>query len=245
MNAYKPLVWSGTAVLVILSLFLLVSIDQKMDTAPSTYTVSFSGEGKVFAKPDVATVDLSILTEAPTSKDAQDQNNKKSKSLTDFLKGKEIDEKDIKTISYNIYPQYNYPQFSAPRITGYQVNQTVQVKVRKLDSVNEILDGVVASGVNQVNSLQFSVDDPEKLRSEAREMAIKDAKEKAEVLEDQLDINIGKIVSFNEDMGGYPGPIYYDKLMSAEGIGGGNAAPSIPTGENEIRVNVTLTYQVK
>ncbi|MBI2068895.1 MAG: SIMPL domain-containing protein [Candidatus Yanofskybacteria bacterium] len=244
-NNYKYLVWSGTAVLVILGVFLLVSTNKTWNTATTTNTVSFSGEGKVITKPNIAKIQLSIVTDALTSKAAQDDNSKKSKAVTDYLKKQDIDDKDIKTTSYNIYPQYKYPRYGGqPTITGYQVNQSMEVKVRDLDKVSNILDGVVAAGTNQVNSLSFEIDDPEALKADARKKAIADAKKKAEELEDQLGIDLGKIVNFSENTGGYPIPIYVE--LKADGRGGmGGDSPSVPTGENEIVVNVSLTYQIK
>src|SRR3989344_3644438 len=264
MSQYKYLIWAGTGVLVILAIFLMVMIDHVSGTATSTNTVSFSGEGKIFAVPDIAMVSFSILTEAKTSKLAQDSNSEKSKKVVDFLKNQNIDEKDIKTSGYNVYPQYSYPlptgrqadpvpmgtepaMYPAPdyypgnpKITGYQVNQSFTVKVRDLDKVSAVLDGLVTAGANQVNNLGFQIDDLEKVTDEARELAIKDAKEKASRLKKQIGIRLGKIVNFSEGGGGYPIPY----MLETKGLGGGTDAegPSIPVGENEIVVNVTITY---
>ena len=230
--------------MVILSVFLLVSTNKVWNTAATTNTVSFSGEGKVVAKPDIAKVNLSILTTAVSSKAAQDDNSKKSKAVTDYLKKQNIDDKDIKTTSYNIYPQYKYSQYGGnPEITGYQVNQSIEIKIRNLDNVSNILDGVVAAGANQVNQLSFEIDNPDALKAEARAKAIADAKKKAGELQSQVGISLGKIVNFSENTGGYPVPIYYD--AKGIGMGGGGGGPSIPTGENEISVNVSITYQIK
>ena len=97
-NNYKYLIWSGTAVLVILSIFLLAHMGPKPDM--TTNIVSFSGEGKILSKPDIAVISFSIVTEANTSKSAQNDNSKKSQKVTDFLKNQEIDEKDIKTKAF-------------------------------------------------------------------------------------------------------------------------------------------------
>lgn len=245
------LFWVGLAFIVILGAFVVVMTSRTLETATTTNTVSFNGEGKVTAKPDIAMVDLSVVTDAKTSKAAQDDNSKKSTKLIDFLKSQDIDEKDIKTTSYNIQPQYSYPMYPTdskilerPQIIGYQVNQTIEVKIRDLEKVDAILDGVVATGVNQVYGLRFSIEDPEKLKEEAREKAIKDAKEKAGALEDQLDIKLGRIINFSESGNGSFPPFYYDKVMSTEGRGGGDV-PSVQIGENEIIVNVNITYQIK
>lgn len=235
--------WTGLVFVVVLGVFVAVSTNQALNTAATTNTVSFSGEGKVTAKPDIAIIDLSIVTEAPTSKAAQDQNSAKSRALTDFLKGRDIDDKDIKTTGYNIYPQYNYPPYGRPTITGYQVNQTIQIRVRDLAEADTVLDGVVSSGVNQINNFQLAIDDPEKLRDQAREEAIKDAKEKADKLEDQLGIRLGRIVNFSEGGSGSPPIIYAKEFDGRGGVGGGG--PSVPTGESEIIITVTITYQIK
>lgn len=243
-NTQKTIaIWLGVALLAIWSVFLLVSINQKLNTATTTNTVSFSGEGKIVVKPDVAVVNLAIVSEAATSKAAQDDNSAKSKKVTDFLKKQNIDEKDIKTSGYNIYPQYKYPQFDKPQIQGYQVNQTLEVKIRDLAKVSGILDGVVSAGVNQVNNLSFQVDQPEELKAEARELAINDARDKANKLKSQLGIRLGRIVNFSEGFVGFPTPLYYKDSAMPIGIGGGG--PEVPVGENEIVVNVTITYQIK
>ena len=240
----KPLIWSGAIVLIILAIFLLASIDKVVNTATTTNTVSFSGEGKVVAKPDIAKVNLSIVTDAVTSKMAQDDNSKKSKTITDYLQKQGLGDKDIKTTSYNIYPQYKYsPYGGQTTIIGYQVNQSIEIKVRDLDNISNILDGIVASGANQVSQLSFKIDNPDALKSEARAKAIADAKKKASELESQVGISLGKIVNFSENTGGYPVPMYYgaDKALSMDGGDG----PSVPIGENEISVSVNLTYQIK
>ena len=226
----------------VLAIFIVVSINQKLNTATTTNTVSFNGEGKVLAKPDVAVIDFSIITEASTSKAAQDANSKKSQNVIDFLKKQNIEDKNIKTISYNIYPLYSYPRNEAPKIEGYHVDQTVRVKVKNLDNVSSILDGIVTAGANRISNLSFEIDEPEKLKAEARVKAIDDAKKKANELEGQIGIKLGKIVNFSENVDNWP-VVLRSVALEEKGIGGGG--PSVPSGENEITVNVTITYQIK
>ncbi|OGM99843.1 MAG: hypothetical protein A3B91_03065 [Candidatus Yanofskybacteria bacterium RIFCSPHIGHO2_02_FULL_41_29] len=274
MKNYKYLVWAGTAALVMLTVFLVVTTKQIKNTATTTNTISFTGEGKVFAVPDIAAISFSILTEAITSKKAQDDNSVKSKKVVDFLKSQGIEDKDIKTSGYNVYPQYgNYPRpcplpaqemmmeppsgttpSSYPciidniqKISGYQVNQSFEVKIRDLEKISAVLDGLVTAGANQVNHLGFKIDDEEKIKEQAREMAIKNAKERASTLKKQIGIRLGKIVNYYEG-GGYP--MYmkaYDLARPESGGGGmgGGPVPAIPAGENEVVVTVTITYQIK
>jgi uncharacterized protein YggE len=239
------MVWVVVGLIVITGVFMVISVRQKLNTATTTNTVSFTGQGKILAKPDVAVLNFSVLTEAATSKAAQDANSEKSKTVANFLKKQNIEDKDIKTISYNIYPQYNYPRNGIPQIKGYQVNQAYDVKIRDLDKVSSMLDGIVGAGANQVSNLRFEIDNPEKLKDQARAKAIDDAKDKAGALKGQLGIDLGKIINFSENVAGYPTPIMYNSMAAKEGLGMGGGGPDIQTGENEITVNITITYQIK
>ena len=246
---------------------MLVNIQHLADTATTTNTIAFSGEGKVSAKPDIAAISFSIVTEAATSKAAQDANSTKSQKVVNFLKSQSIADKDVKTSGYNVYPQYsnNYPRpcpmmesgssgMMAPsypcnvddtqKISGYQVTQSFEVKLRNLDNIGAILDGLVAQGANQVNNLGFQIENKEALKDQARQVAINDAKAKARTLQSQLGIGLGRIINYYEG-GNYP--IYYDlEAKAMDGRGGAMPPePSVPTGENEIVVNVTITYQIR
>ncbi|MBX4190304.1 SIMPL domain-containing protein [Candidatus Parcubacteria bacterium] len=243
---FKPLIWAGSLVLVILAVFLLVQTNHVSNTAATSNTISFSGEGKVTAKPDIAAISASIVTQATDSKVAQDENSRKSKAVTDFLKKQNIDEKDIKTTGYNIYPQYRYPTYGGnPTTTGYQVVESYEIKVRDLNKVSTVLSGLVGAGANQVNNLGMQVENPEKLQAEARQKAIDAAKKKAQELESQVGVKLGRIVNFQENNGGYPVPMYLDAQKGGIGMGGGGPEPVISQGQNEIVINVSITYQIK
>jgi uncharacterized protein YggE len=228
--------------MIFLVVFLAVEINQVWNTAATTNTVSFSGEGKISAKPDIAIISAGVMTQNADSKTAQDANSQKSKTITDYLKSQGIDEKDIKTSDYNISPQYNYSGGQST-IVGYQVSENFQIKVHDLTKVSTILSGLVRAGANQVNNLGLQIENPDSLKDQARQMAIEDAKKKAQTLQGQVGIKLGHIVNFSENSG-VGGPIYYD--AKAQGMGGGGGpVPSIETGQNDITVDVTLTYQIK
>ncbi|KKR23707.1 MAG: hypothetical protein UT53_C0009G0001 [Candidatus Yanofskybacteria bacterium GW2011_GWD2_39_48] len=236
-NPFKPLILVGTIVLVVLAIFLLAKTNQTLNTAATTNTVSFAGEGKVSAKPDIAIISASIVTQAVDSKSAQNDNSTKSTKVTEFLKQQKVEDKDIKTSGYNIYPQQKYPPYGGqPTITGYQVT-------RDLGNIGTVLSGLVSAGANQVSNLGLQVENPEALRDEARQKAIVDAKQKAKTLEKQVGISLGKVVNFTENTGGYPYPMMYES--KAMGMGGGGVTPDVPVGENEITISVSLTYQIK
>lgn len=242
-NNYKPLIWVGTVVLALLAIFLLAETKLVMNTSATTNTVSFTGEGKISAKPDIAVISASIVTQNADSKTAQNDNSARSSKVTDFLKKQDIADKDIKTSGYNIYPQQKYPPYGGqPTITGYQVTQSFEIKVRDLGKIGTILDGLVTAGANQVNNTGLQIENPEALKDQARQEAIADAKQKADTLKKQVGISLGKIVNFSENTGGYPRPMMYESKADY-GMGGGG--PDVPVGENEINVSVTITYQIK
>ncbi len=214
-------------------------------------TITVSGKGEVVVKPDIATVSFGVIAENLDVAKAQTESATKINNIITFLKGKGVEEKDIKTTNYNIYPRYDYtrvsqvyPYTSKQILVAYVVSQTIEVKIRKISDAGVILSGVGEFGVTDVSGLSFTVDNQETVKDQARDLAIADAKAQAKVLAKGLDVRLTKIVSFSE-AGNYP--IYYgmEKSMMS-GIGGGDAvAPSIPTGENKITSNVSITYEIK
>ncbi len=223
--------------------------------------LAITGEGKMATKPDLATFTAGVVTQAPKIKDAQLENTRKSNAMLDFLKQKGLEEKDLKTVGYSIYPQYSYPEpcprglpgydsypclsQKTPKIISYEVRHTIEVKVRDLDKVDELLEGVVSNGANEVGSVNFSVENEEKVKAEARKKAIDNAREKALVLAKDLGVRLGKIVSFSESGGGFP--IYAQSFEALKGGGGVASVPSprVEPGEQEIHSIVTLTYEFK
>ena len=213
-------------------------------------TFSVSGKGEVVAIPDVGRFSFSILSEGANLETLQRENTDKSNNVIAFLKGKGIEEKDIKSESYNIYPTYqyydcNYYGVCPPaQISGYRVEHSVSVTVRKLDDSGTLLSGVVENGANTVSSFNFEVDDPTALQDEARIAAIADAKEKAKAIAKAAGFRLGKMVSIYTVN---PDPYYY----GGYGMGGEDsmrstyAAPQLEPGSQKIVVNVDISYEIK
>lgn len=206
-------------------------------------TINVSGQGKVFAKPDIGQVDLSVVTQADTVIKAAAENNDKINKINQAIKELGISEDDLKTISYNINPRYQYLA-GKNSIIGYEISQTLQVKIRDLSKISQVLEKSATLGANQVGSLAFAVDDLEKTKEEARQKAIEKAKTKAKELENSLGIRLGRITGFNEYSTDQTGQVSYG-IGGAEGKGGGVPTPVIQPGQNEIIINVDLTYEVK
>lgn len=262
MDKHEALSNSGmriavTGTLAILALFLFVeavSVAENLGrpSNPATDTITVSGTGSAHVAPDVAHITFTVQNDATTVADAQAATTKQANAAIAYAKEQKIADKDIKTLSYNIYPQYSYPEpcvagslcpTRTPKITGYQVSETVQLTVRDLDATGTILGGLGSLGVQNVSGPSLSLDDPTAGYTAARADAIAQAKTQAETLANQLGVRLGRIVNFSESNGGYSYPVAYG--MGATSKDSVEATPSIPTGENEYSANVSITYEIR
>ena len=222
-----------------------IAYQQEMLNNQNTNQVVVSGEGKVYAKPDVATVSLGVKIDGQDIKTITESNVTKVNNIVADMKALGIEEKDIQTTNYSVYPQYNWTQESGSVPNGYTIEQSISVKIRDFSKIGDVLSKASASGANTIGSLQFTVDDIDKYRQEARAIAIAKAKVSAENLARQSGIKLGKIVNIYENSA-LP-PIMYSKDI-AMGMGGAPEAMAVPTiqaGQNEISVTVNVSYQVK
>ena len=224
----------------------------------ATNTITVSGDGEVFAVPDTAEFSVTIQEEAKQVKDAQEVATKKTNDIIAYLKKQGIEEKDIKTADYSVYPQYDYLQDSVCRdgyckpgrqvLRGFQVSQTLAVKVRDTEKAGDLLSGVGPLGASQVSGLSFTIDDQDKLEAEARGMAIEKASEKAGELAGQLGVSIVRVVGFNEN-GSYPATYAYGRggatMAMDAAMESKAAAPELPVGQNKITSNVSVTYEIR
>lgn len=237
--------------LAVLSLYLLtltygtVKEIERGPATPPSRNVTVNGEGKTTVIPDLAQVNFSVVSEGLTPKQVQDSNTLKINSILSYLKENGVEAKDIKTSGYFLNPTYVYRENEPPRIVGYTLTQTLDVKIRNLDKVGQVISAVVERGVNQTGGINFTVDDMEKVRNEAREKAFAAAREKAEAMARAAGVRLGSVISFSESFNGAPPYPMYDR---AYGLGGGGAGPFVPSiepGSNEIIVNVSITYALK
>jgi uncharacterized protein len=251
---------AGLALLVILALYFGIKTIAEIKSyrfigggATATNTISFNGVGEVSALPNLATFNLTIRESGVTTKEAQDKATAKEKAVIDFLDKLGVDKKDVKTENYNVYPKYDYgtpcygygpcrPQEA--KIVGYEVSENVSVQVRDLEKVGEVVQGAGTLKVAEISGPNYSIEKEDALKAEARRIAIEDAKNKAEALSRDLGVHLIRIVSFSENVN-YPMP-YYAKNLAMDMVSEGAAqAPALPTGENKITSNVTITYEIR
>lgn len=208
-------------------------------------SIVVTGQGKVTAKPDISTITFTVRESGKTVKDIEPVVSQKVTKAIEQIKTL-VSENDIKTENYNSFPRYSYPNNGPSVINGYEVSQNVTVKVRNVDNVSKVLSMISAANINEVNGPNYSIDEPDQYKDKARAEAIAKAREKAEKLADQLGVSLGRIISFSESDGGYVQPVYMMKAEVYAGDGRTAApAPSLPTGENDVVSNVTLTFEIK
>ena len=201
-----------------------------------------TGQGEVQAIPDIAVINLGVQAQAPTVATAQSQATKAMQSVMAALEAAGIPEKDIRTTSYNIWQQSRWdPEKQEEYVTGYEVSNSVEVVLRNVTEVGEVIDAIATAGGDNIrmNGIRFEVEDPSGYLDEAREKAVADAKEKAQQLANLADVKLGEPTYISE---GYDVPIIYTArsyaMEEAEG------APPISAGETTISASIQIVYEI-
>lgn len=204
--------------------------------------ITLEGEGKISGVPDLARVDIGLLSEGADIPKIQAENTAKVNAMLRALRDLGIQEADIQTSNYNISPIYRYDE-GRQTVSGYMVSQNVSVKVRDLAKVGSVIARVGELGANQVNGVTFTLDEPAELQAEARKLAIEDAKDKAAELSRALGVKVVRIITFSESPGGTPIP-YPMNLKSLEDARG-STAPEIQPGTLDVASRVSITFEIR
>lgn len=243
--------FAASLFLVILLVFGGVFLWEK--THPSSpqvqSTIPITAEGKVFSQPDVAEITFTVTSEGKDPKVIGDENAQKVNAITSFLKDEGIKEKDIKTSQYSLQPVYSYPPYAPERkpvLTGYIISQSINIKIRSFEKAGSLIAGSIERGANQISSLVFTIEDIDKYKKEARELAFSKAKAQADDLARLGGFSIGKVLSIQEGYSYYPGP--YPMRGGAEVMpvpGGEVTAPQIEPGSQEVIVTLTVVFKIE
>lgn len=257
--AKKILAFVGIAAIIALLSYSYTAITELKYVFSGPAIISVAGEGEVFAAPDIATFSFTVEARADDAISAQNEVASKMDAIRTYLSEAGVEERDIKTQYFNLSPRYEYPEttcnefgFCPPRgeptIIGYQVSQSVSVKVRDTEKAGEILSAIGDHGAMNVSGLSFTIDDEDSLKAEARKLAIEDAKEKAEILAENLDARLVRMTGFWEENYGYPLPYGYggDDMRAYDKAESALSQPaSLPTGENKVTVRVNISYEIR
>ena len=211
-------------------------------TAPGGITVI--GRGEAFGQPDEANVYVGVDTFAEEVATATTENEATIQAILATLQEQGIAVEDIQTSNYNLWAEQIYGDRGPEGIAGYRVSNQVQVVIRNIEQVGDVLTAVIEAGANNIYGVNFSVADPAALEAEAREQAIINAGERAESLAELNGVLLGDVVSVSEVIGQVPFPM--------KGLGGGDympaaesAATSITPGQLSYQVEVQVTFAIE
>lgn len=217
------------------------------EVKPREPVISVTGDGESSAAPDMAIVNLAVVKQAKTAREALDENNKAMNDVLTALKSGGIAERDLQTSGFSIQPQYNYPQpvdgqQQQPQLVGYQTINSVTVRLRDLAKLGQVIDQAVTLGINQGGDIQFTNDKPEATLEEARKDAVADAVKKAKTLSEAAGVKLGRILEINENVPrAMPQPVYRATMMKEAP----DAAVPVQGGENNYNVSVTVTFAIE
>lgn len=227
----------------LLTLFCAVSALAQTPPVPLD-TVTVTGTGKAKLTPDRYSFNVGVQTIATTVDDAVRENNERVGAVIDALKKAGATAAEIRTSNFTIYPQQDYQQGKLPRITGYQVNNSVTVTRDKVGDAGKLLQAALNAGVNTSSGLQFLVSDPSRGRDEGMRAAFADAKAKATTLAQAAGRTLGKALTISEGEAPSRPPVVYKAMAVAAGQAASDEVP-VESGTQEMSYTITVTFELR
>lgn len=242
-NAVLSTVSVVGVVLVALILINIFHISYPISVVTSTRSgeLSVVGEGKVDVIPDNASVNVGInVDNRPSTQEVQQMLDKVHNNIVDAMLKLGIKKEDITTQNYSITPAYQYVD-NQNKPNGFTGSASISIKVRKIEQVSQVVQDATTAGATEVQGTDFSVENPDRYREEARNKAIQNAKEQAQKLAITLGIHLGKITNIVESSDN-PAPVpVFESALSAKVAGSGG--PDIQPGSQTISTVVTLYFE--
>lgn len=223
------------AVLFLSIMFVTMSYAQEVKQVPQ---VSVTGEGKVKVVPDQATISATIETKGNNAKDVKKQNDEKMEAVLRFIKKMNLDPADYKTQRVSLNPQYDYEK----KKHNYNATQTIEILLKDLSKYDELMEGLVNEGINRIDNVVFQSSKLAQYQSEARKLAMKEAKLKAEDYVSVLGQKVGRAMTISDNSQPYyPQPIRY-AAMKAEMSDMQAPRETLALGEINITANVSVSF---
>jgi uncharacterized protein YggE len=206
-------------------------------------SISVNGTGSITVTPDMAVVWVGVQTMAEDAQRAVDQNNDISAAIMAAVSELGVAANDVQTTNFSVWPDMRYDENGQITEIHYMVNNTVQVTVRQLDLLGDVLSEAVEAGANSISGIQFDLADREAANAQALELAMANAHSRAEVFAGAADVEIGEVQSLSTYIGGYYAP-YRDMGFGYGGMGGAEGVSVLP-GEMEIVVEVNVVFEIQ
>lgn len=224
------------AILILSILFLSSTHAQEHKQVP---TITVSGEGKVKVIPDQASISISIETKGTKAAEVKKENDQKMDAIIKFIKKANIAKEDYQTQRVSLHPNYDYDK----KKHNYVATQSLQILLKDLSKYDELMEGLVNEGINRIDNVEFKSSKMAQFQSEARKLASKDAKGKAEDFVSVLGQKVGKAILISDNSQVYvPQPRMY--AMKAMAMDSAVEAPreTLAVGEIEITANVSINF---
>lgn len=218
------------------------ALAQSTEPAPAiTRTISVSGTGLAYTAPDKAMISIGVQTRDKDAGKAVDANTAAMNKILASLKAQGLADKDLQTQNFSISPQPEYDSSGNPTgVVNFVVDNTVVATVRNLPKLGATLSAAVAAGANNIYGISFGVQDPTQLQATARDLAVADARARAEALAKAAGVTLGDVISISESVSvAVPSPVY------ARAMAQDVASVPIATGEQTVSVDVSVTYAIK
>jgi uncharacterized protein YggE len=211
--------------------------------SPTADTLTVMGYGQARGNPDMATVTVGFtITDSDISK-AVAESNDTTADITAAMKELGIEEVDIQTTGFNVWPEDVWDQTTG-QPTGekrYHVDSTMQINIRTIDEVGKVLESALTNGANSIYGLNFGIQNTDDLADKARTAALKDARMRADAIAEGLGLVVGEVSSVADQSGGY---IYPSFVGASMGVGGGGGEPPISQGQMAVSVSISVTYAI-
>jgi len=202
--------------------------------------LEISADGMVTRPPDVATLSAGVVTQSSSAASAMADNAKRMAAAIAALRHAGVADKDIRTASLSLQPQYRYADNQPPAVTGYQASNQLTITFHDIARTGAILDALVAQGVNQISGPDFALEHPDAALDEARGQAMQKARARAEVYAKAAGLGVKRIVAISE-AGGYSPPQAPRVFMMARE----KASTDLQPGEDKIGVTLQVTFELQ
>ena len=223
------------ALLILSILFVSISYGQEVKQIPQ---INVNGEGKVKVVPDQATIAVTVETKGNNAKDVKKQNDEKIEAVIKFIKKMNLAPADYKTQRVALNPQYDYEK----KKHSYNATQTIEILLRDLSKYDELMEGLVNEGINRIDAVTFQSSKLAQYQSEARKLAMKEAKLKAEDYVSVLGQKVGRAMTISDNSQTYYPQPMYAAMKTMERSDASEPRETLAVGEINITANVTVSF---
>jgi uncharacterized protein YggE len=203
--------------------------------------ISVKGRGTVESAPDLAILQLGVISVAKTASLATESNNRSIRAVFDKLSAAGVDDEHMQTLNFTLNPQRQYRNNQPPLITGFQASNSILIEIHDLTKVGEVMQAAIDAGGNNFQSLTFAIDDPAEQQEEARRRAVEDAVQRAEVLTESLDVEVGEPLTIQE-LNFSHHPVHNRRMMMADAMS--MESSSVPV-QSPKDLTTTVEVQIK